>query len=999
MSSLKMTVNGKSVELDIPESRFLAEVLRYDLGLTGTKIGCNEAECGICTVLVDGQPVDSCIFPAFKAQGREVLTIEGLAPHWETEAAASSPRPAPPSRNTQPTAPARHPLQEAFIDYDAVQCGFCTPGLIMTGAALLDEKAEVGQPVTDHDIKVALKDTFCRCTGYVSVINAIKAAADTMGIEAQPPAPGPQPPETIEPLQVVGRSMPRPDSVEKVTGTAMYTDDYRFPGMLYARTKRAGVPHAHIKAIRSDHARALPGVRAVLTHADVPGAKNHGLVENDWPVLCYDVVRYVGDAVTIVAADTPEIAAQALDLIQVDYEPLPVVPDPVTARQPGAPVVHTERPDGNLLKHIKVRKGDLERGFAEADLVVERTYRTPMTEHAFLEPECAIGVPEGYDPSHLGGQVDPDAQSGPAAIHDKVTIYVGSQIPYADRDQTAASLGLDQEDVRVVGTLMGGGFGGKEDVMGQIHVALLAQAAGRPVNMLYSRRESLMTHPKRHATVIRVKTGAKMDGRLTAVEAELYGDSGAYASLGEKVMTRATTHASGPYDVPHVKIDCYAMYTNNPPSGAFRGFGVTQSAFAVESNMDILAFQLGLDPIYLRQINGLQVGSVTCTGQELRESVGLLECLEKVEAEVHRSVMDGQADPAALKAVDVWSPAVDPKSPHKVQAWGIAVAYKNTGLGGGAPDKAEAEIEVWVDQLQRAIAEVRTSSAEMGQGLPVVLAQIAAEELGLPYGQVRVLLSDTDLTPDGGPTTASRQTYVSGNAARYAARGMRDMLASVASEHLEIPPDQLVFADGQIRANGRSVGMEQAIRWAEEEGRSTRLSFEYWAPETQPLGTGGDMHVAFSFAAQAALVEVDTQTGEVEVLKVVGAHDVGRAINPQTLQGQVDGGIVMCIGNTLTEHYIVEDGVPWTDVFARYKMPSIQHTPEIVSFIVEHGTADGPFGAKGVGELPSIPTSPAITNAIYNAVGVRAMSLPVDQDSLLRAIKAGQKEVLTAWGE
>lgn len=985
-----MTVNGNPVELEIPGSRFLAEVLRYDLGLTGTKIGCNEAECGICTVLVDGQPVDSCIFPAFKAQRREVLTIEGLAPGWATHGTALSA-----SHPTEkPSEPTLHPLQQAFIDYGAVQCGFCTPGLIITGAALLDEKSEAGGPLTDGDIKTALKDTFCRCTGYVSVINAIKAAAETMGIETQLPAPSPQPPETKEPLTVVGRSMPRHDSVDKVTGAAMYTDDYVFPGMLYARTKRAGLPHARIDSINTNRAKALPGVRAVLTHQDVPGSKNHGLIENDWPVLCYDVVRYVGDAVAVVAADTPQIAAQALDLIQVEYAPLPVVPDPVAARGPGAPLVHAERPGGNLLKHIKVRKGAVESGFAEADVVVERTYRTPTTEHAFLEPECAIGVPAGYDPSLCGGQVDPDARSGPTAVHDKLSVYVGSQIPYADRDQVAASLELDPDQVRVVGTLMGGGFGGKEDVMGQIHVALLAKATGRPVKMLYSRRESLMTHPKRHATVIRVKTGAKQDGRLTAVEAELYGDTGAYASLGEKVMTRATTHASGPYDVPHVKIDCYAMYTNNPPSGAFRGFGVTQSAFAVESNMDILARELGLDPIQLRRVNALQVGSVTCTGQALRESVGLLECLEKVEGELRR-----QAGLTTVNPADIWSPVVDAQAPNKVRAWGIALAYKNTGLGGGAPDKAEAEVEVWVDRLRGAMAEVRTSSAEMGQGLPAVLAQVAAEELGLSYEQVRVLLSDTDLTPDGGPTTASRQTYVSGNAARFAARGMRDMLASVASEHLEVPPDQLVFAAGQIRANGRTVGVEQAIRWAEQEGRPTRLSYEYWAPQTQPLGTGGDMHVAFSFAAQAALVEVNRETGEVQVLKVIGAHDVGRAINPQALQGQVEGGIVMCIGNALTEHYIVEDATPWTDVLARYKMPSIKHTPDIISFIVEHQTADGPYGAKGVGELPSIPTSPAITNAIYNAVRVRPMSLPVDQDALLRAIKAGQKEVLTAWGD
>ena len=956
MPLLKLTVNGEAKELDVPEARFLAEVLRYDLGLTGTKIGCNEAECGICTVIVNGVPVDSCIYPAFKAQGASIETIEGLARNGTL-----------------------HPLQQAFVEHGAVQCGFCTPGLIMTAKALLDQKAAAGEPVTEHDIKVALKDTYCRCTGYSSVMRAIRQAA---GEQVAPYLPPVAPPGAA-----VGQPLPHPDSRAKVTGRARYSDDYHFPGMLYARTKRAAVPHGRIVAIDTGEAEALPGVLAVLTHKDVPGRKNHGLVEIDWPVLCYDKVRYVGDAVVIVAAETAEIAAQALDLIKVEYEVLPVVADPISARQPGAAVLHPDRPDGNLLKHIKVRKGDLEAGFAGADVIVERTYRTPTTEHAFLEPECAIGVPAGYNPADFGGPVDPAADSGEKARHAKLTVYVGSQIPYADRDQIAASLELEKEQVRVVGALIGGGFGGKEDIMGQIHVALLAAKTGRPVKMLYTRQESLLVHPKRHATVIRVKTGATRDGRLTAVEAELYGDSGAYASLGEKVMTRATTHASGPYHVPNVKVDCYAMYTNNPPSGAFRGFGVTQSAFAVESNMDIVAEQLGLDPVEFRRINALDVGSVTCTGQVLRESVGLKQCLDLVQ-------QDMQAHHAQRGEPFRWNWQEN----GKLYAWGLAAAYKNTGLGGGAPDKSAAEVEVWLDADLGAVAEVRTSSAEMGQGLPAVLVQVTAEELGLPHSRVRALLSDTDRTPDGGPTTASRQTYVSGNAARYAARGVRELLAAVAAEHLDYPPDQLTFAGGRIQANGRSIDIGQAIRWAQAEGRDTRATYEYWAPQTQPLGTGGDMHVAFSFAAQAALCEVEPETGQVQVKKVIGAHDVGRAINPQTLQGQVEGGIVMCLGNALTEHYVVENGLPWTSVLARYKMPGIKQTPEIISHIVEDPTADGPYGAKGVGELPSIPTSPAITNAIYLATGVRPMSLPVDQDSLLRAMKAGEKEALTAWG-
>jgi xanthine dehydrogenase molybdenum-binding subunit len=776
--------------------------------------------------------------------------------------------------------------------------------------------------------------------------------------------------------------------VDKVTGRALYADDYHFPGMLVARTKRAGVPHAKIIAIDTGAAEALPGVYAVLTHKDVPGRKNHGLVDIDWPVLGYDKVRYTGDAVAIVAADNADVAAQALDLIKVEYEPLPVVSGPIVAREADAPILHEDRPEGNLLKHIKVRKGEVEAGFAQADVVVERTYHTPMTEHAFLEPECAIGIPAGYNPAAFGGPVDPTTDRGVQAVHPKLTVYVGSQIPYADRDQIAASLALEKDAVRVVGTLIGGGFGGKEDIMGQIHVALLAQKTGRPVKMLYTRQESLQVHPKRHATVIRVKTGASKDGRLTAVEAELYGDSGAYASLGEKVMTRATTHASGPYDVPHVKIDCYAMYTNNPPSGAFRGFGVTQSAFAVESNMDIVAEKLGLDPVDFRRLNALDVGAVTCTGQLLRESVGLKECIDVLEQEM-------KAHHAVLGRPFQWRWQED----HKHYAWGIALAYKNTGLGGGAPDKAEAEIEVWVDAERGAVAEVRTSSAEMGQGLPAVLAQVTAEELGLPYACINVLLSDTEHTPDGGPTTASRQTYVSGNAARHAAREMRQLLAGAAAERLDCAPDELIFANGQIRVNGHNIDIAQAIAWAKEEGRETKVSYEYWAPKTQPLGTGGDMHVAFGFGAQAALCEVDTETGKVAVNKIIGVHDVGRAINPQTLHGQIEGGMVMCMGYALTEHFIMENAQPWTTALAKYKMPGIKHTPEIISRVVEHNTAEGPFGAKGVGELPSIPTAPAITNAIYHATGIRVMSLPVDQDALLQAIKTGAKEVLAAWGD
>ncbi len=954
MSRLQMKVNGKPVDLDVPESRFLSEVLREDLRLTGTKIGCNEAECGICTVLVNGTPVVSCTFPAFKAMGTDVETIENLSSDEQL-----------------------HPLQQAFLDHGAVQCGICTPGLIMTSKALLDEKQAKGEAVSEADIKIALKDTYCRCTGYQSVIGAIQQAS---GQDVSPYIP-----ETIEAGAEIGKAQPNPDALAKIRGQAKFTDDYHFPGMLYARTLRAGVPHARIRSIDTAAARALAGVRAVLTSDDIPGRNLHGIVDLDWPVLCGDKVRYSGDAVAIVAADTEVIAARALELIKVDYEELIAVTDAMEAVRADSPVLHEGRPDGNLLKHIKVNKGDISSGFSEADVIVDRTYRTPTTEHMFLEPECSIGIPAGYNPADFGGPVDAEAARGETAIHDKTSIYVGSQIPYLDRDQAAAALGVKPGQVRVVATLMGGGFGGKEDVAGQIHVALLSEVTQHPVKMLYSRQESLLFHPKRHATIIRIRTGATRKGKLTAVEATLYGDGGAYASLSEKVLTRATTHASGPYKVPHVKVDCFAAYTNNAPCGAFRGFGVSQSCFAVESNMDILAEELGLDAVEFRRMNTLEVGSVTATGQKMRESVGLNECIERVNTD--------------MRAGDfLWSW----REGHLQYAWGLAIGYKNTGLGGGAPDKSIAQVEVWLQPDNGADnsvrAEVRTSSAELGQGLPAVLAACTAEELGIPIACVNVLLGDTDYCPDGGPTTASRQTFVSGNAARHAARTVVQRLAPVAADILQCEITDLVFADTQVSAGEKSVSLGEVIKRATDSGISLDAEYEYWAPKTQPLGTGGDMHFAFGFCAQAVLCEINSRSGEVHVRKVIAAHDVGRAINPLTLEGQIEGGIVMCIGYALSEHFIQEQGMPWTSVMARYKMPGIKHTPKIISHIVEHQTSTGPYGAKGVGELPSIPTSAAITNAIYRATGVRVRSLPVDQDELLRAMRSGAKEVELGWG-
>ncbi|MBT6152453.1 MAG: molybdopterin-dependent oxidoreductase, partial [Chloroflexi bacterium] len=529
-----------------------------------------------------------------------------------------------------------------------------------------------------------------------------------------------------------------------------------------------------------------------------------------------------------------------------------------------------------------------------------------------------------------------------------------------------------EKRVRVIGQLMGGGFGGKEDIAGQIHAALLANETNKPVKLLYDRHESLIAHPKRHATQIKVKMGAKNDGTLTAVKTELYGDTGAYASLGEKVMTRATTHSSGPYEIPNVQADCYAMYTNNPPSGAFRGFGVTQSAFAVETMMDKLAETLKLDPVEIRRINALKVGSTTNTSQLLNDSVGLMECIDLTFEEMQK-LSDG--DPFISKEIE--------GSPHIKKSWGLAVAYKNTGLGGGAPDKAGAEVELYTDGH----LEVRTSSAELGQGLVTILQMIVAEEFKVSVEKVNVLVMDTDLTPDGGPTTASRQTYVTGNAARLAAQTLREALSTTLAEKFNIPPSEILFIEGLAQVGEQKIELGEVAKIMKQEGREPITLYEYWAPKTMPLGEGGNMHFAFSFAAQAAEVAVNTETGEVKILRIIAATDVGKALNPLGLLGQIEGGVMMAIGNALTEEFIMEDGYIFTDRLARYRIPSITYTPEIIPIIVEDPTVEGPYGAKGIGEIISIPTTPAITNAIYNAVGVRINQLPINQENILLELK------------
>jgi len=920
---ITLIVNNETHTLPVKPGETLAGLLRERLRLTGTKIGCDEAECGACTVLVNDEPVLSCVYPAARVDGKRIVTVEGLAKMINERIKM-------------------HPLQEAFVKHGAVQCGFCIPGQIMTAFALLKRNPD---PTPDQ-VKFALKDTLCRCGGYPMIENAILAAAQTL--RTGEPLKLPKVHESIHKREVVGRTQLRPDAVDKVTGKAVFSDDLHFENMLHGKVRRARVPHGTLKSIDISEAEAMKGVVAVLTAEDIPGEKNHGLIISDWPTIIGvgERVRYVGDAIAIVAAETAEIATHASRLIKAEFDLLPVVTNPVQALQDDQPSIHEK---GNLLKHIKVRKGNVLKGFSESDVVVEHTFHTQTTDHAFMEPECSIAVP---------------TEDG------RMEVYVGSQIPYQDRSQIARVMGWEEKRIRIIGQNMGGGFGGKEDIAGQIHAVLLANATNRPVKLLYNRHESLIAHPKRHATQIRVKIGAKSDGSIMAFETELYGDTGAYASLGEKVMTRATTHSAGPYDVPNVRNDCYAMYTNNPPAGAFRGFGVTQSAFAVESMMDMLAEELQLDPFDLRKKNGLRIGSVTNTGQVLDESVGLLECLESLESEIQKI----EPDP--------FKPKVNPDNPNLARSWGIAAAYKNTGLGGGAPDFAHAEIEL----LDDGNFEIRSSSAEMGQGLVSVMQMIVSEEMSVPLEQVRVLVMDTDLSPDGGPTTASRQTYITGNATRLASQSLQNAMRSFLAVNFDINPKKIYFKKGYAHIRNKELSYADIAHQMKAEGYKTTALYKYEAPKTKPLGQGGDMHFAYSYSVQAAEVEVNKFTGEVRVLKILSANDVGMAVNPLGLQGQIEGGVMMGLGHAITEEFIVEEGNVITDQLARYRIPGIMLTPEIKSIIIEQPTAEGPYGAKGVGEISSIPTTPAITNAIYNAVGVRIDRTPVDQEIIAKSL-------------
>ena len=569
---ISLIVNGQRITATVDPGLTLLRFLRENLKLTGTKEGCGQGECGACTVLVNNQAVNSCLIPVVAVDGCEVVTIEGLARNGELD-----------------------PLQQAFIDEGAIQCGFCTPGAIMSAKALLLSNPKP----TEKEIREALSGNLCRCTGYQKIIRAVKVAS------------GQVPPVEVSPsssYNVIGQKVRRRDAVEKATGKAVYADDISLPGMLYGKALRSAYAHALIKGIDYSRAQKVPGVVAILTARDIPGINRYGLVYLDQPVLADDKVRCVGDAVALVVAESEKAAEEALELIKVDYEELPGVFSAEEALQPGAPLVHEK---GNLVQHTKVRKGDVEKGFSQSDVIVERTFRTQAVKHIYLEPECSVAALD-----HQGN----------------LTVWTSTQYVFRDRRQIAPVLGLPVNKVRVVQMTTGGGFGGKDDITTEILAGLAALKTGRPVKVKFTREESMRgAATKRHPMTIKARLGASREGKLLALEGEIYADTGAYVSLGVYVVKKAGLHLSGPYYIPNIKVDTYTVYTNNPPSGAMRGFGVVQAAFVHESLMDLLAEKLGMDPWEIRYKNALEPGLSTGTGHVLKHGVGIKATLRAVK--------------------------------------------------------------------------------------------------------------------------------------------------------------------------------------------------------------------------------------------------------------------------------------------------------------------------------------------------------------------------------
>ena len=845
------TVNGVLRETE--EEKPLLRYLRDDLGLTSVKDGCSEGACGTCTIIVDGKAVRSCILTTKKAVGKNILTVEGLI---EAE-------------------------QEAFVyafgKVGAVQCGFCIPGMVLSGKALLDQ---VPDP-TEEQIKQAIRGNVCRCTGYKKIIEGITLAGAILRGEAQ-----------IDPelekgdTYGVGDRAFRTDVRDKVLGKGEYVDDVHMEGMVHASAVRSQYPRARVLDIDASAALALPGVLAVLTADDVPNNKV-GHIQQDWDVMIAkgDVTRCVGDAICLVVAETEDILKEAKKLVKIDYEPLEPVRNIQEAMAENAPKLH---PNGNLCQSRHVTRGDAKAALAKSKYVVTQSYRTPFTEHAFLEPECALAFP----------------------YKDGVKVYTSDQGVYDTRKEISIMLGWDPDRIVVENKLVGGGFGGKEDVSVQHLAVLAALKVNRPVKVRLTRQESINFHPKRHYMEGTFTLGCDENGIFTGLDCEIYFDTGAYASLCGPVLERACTHSVGPYCYQNTDIRGYGYYTNNPPAGAFRGFGVCQSEFALESNINLLAEKVGISPWEIRYRNAIEPGKVLPNGQIADCSTALKETLLAVKE--------------AYEA-------------HPGRA-GIACAMKNTGVGVGLPDKGRCKLVV-----KDGVVELYSAASDIGQGCATVFLQVLGKTLGLGRSQMRNMGANSEVAPDSGTTSGSRQTLLTGEAVRMAAADLKKDLDA---------------AGGDLRA------LEGKEYFAEFFDPTDKLGSDKPNPKS---------HVAYGFATHVVILDDDGKVKE-----VWAAHDSGKVVNPTSIQGQIEGGVLMGLGYALTEDFPLKDCVPQAK-FGTLGLMRAHQIPDIHAIYVEkEELLPFAYGAKGIGEIATIPTAPAVQGAYYAMDHVLRTKLPME---------------------
>ena len=925
---VKLKVNGEARVVVVDPRRSLMDVLRDDLDLTGAKEACDGGECGSCTVLLGGRGVMSCLLPVGRVGEKEVVTIEGLA---------SFARPCDKHEGEEPL----HPLQRAFADGGAAQCGFCIPGMIMEAQALINANPNP----TRADIESRLSRNTCRCTGYTKIVNAVMVAAEAL-------REGTGLPEPEYGGKHLGVRAPKWDSELHVTGRSKYAADLKKEGMLYARILHSPHHHAGILRIDTSAAEALPGVKAVITHASIPGRKTLMNCKPQMHMLAVDRVRFVGEAVAAVAAETEEIAAEAAALIKVDYEVLEPVINPLDALHEVGPQIHPPFPNWVAIKPVE--KGDPDAAFAQASLVVESSYHTSPREHAPMEPEACLAY---------------EAEDGMFTFHSP------HHHPFAGRMWLAEMLGIDKSRVRVICPAMGGNFGHRGEFVHTGVAGLLAAKTGRPVKIVYSREESMLGSSKSHSYDLRYRTGVGRDGRIVAFEAEVVGDGGCWiwhpeGDLKGSPLGYMMGLVPGPYAVPNARVRMFEVCTNRPRSGPLRGTDIPDLAFAWESQMDQLAAALGMDPLEFRILNAIEKDETTITGVKLDESVSARAVMEALRGPYAAALARAKADP--------------PSGPWQ-RGVGIGCCWKTCGAArgdnaGGAWTGMDIGLTMAAVELSEA-GRVRAlaGAVEKGQGISIALAQIAAEELDVPLEMFDpTLVGDTYLAPYPMATSGQRTTFLAGSAVLKAARSLKHALVAVASDELGVPPEAVDFKAGVASAAGRKLTLRELAAGL----RLREMPLKYEATHVFEKSDAGQGPI-YTYTAQLVELDVNTETGAVKVRDVTYVGDPGKVINPLIFEGQVEGGVVMGLGFALTEEFVAGE----ITGLKQYGLPMIKDSPRsVTTMFVENPVQGGPFGAKGAAESTAAAGMAAVASAIANATGKRLFELPAKPGRVLQAL-------------